>query len=105
MLYLIQKVTTQPYSNLDLSGTCGAAFDRGWAAKTMASHPMGRYLQIGIYRCVEQRPAKECEGWGKENAKQLATIPGEGGEKLRRLRWFSPPFPGAKAGARKPHIT
>ena len=37
--------------------------------------------------------AKEGRGWGDSNRKHLPTYPGEGGGKLRRLRWFPPPSP------------
>ena len=48
-------------------------------------------FQIAVSR--RKALAKEGRGWGNSDRKHLPTYPGEGGGKLRRLRWFPPPFP------------
>ena len=50
-------------------------------------------LGWGFSVCFRRRQPRSLRGWGNSFPSKAGTFPGEGGKKLRRLRWFFPPCP------------
>lgn len=48
-------------------------------------------LSFSFYE--RRRQPRSLRGWGNSLPSNAVTFPGEGGKKLRRLRWFFPPCP------------